>query len=350
MKGGRHHASAGLSLIELMVALAIGTVLMLGLTQIFSASRSAYQLSEGLSRVQENARFALDFLQRDIRMAGHFGCISDQARRQQSDTLISHFTSGGVLDFGYSIRGYDNASPSGLSLSPARIDGTDSVALRFLGGSGIAVSALGTTDSGAPSVQVDAAKWSLLNQNGGASLALFGVADCTYADVFAAAGFDAGSGRVEAPAGVDFNKYRAGTSTLYRAQALLYYIGLGTGGRAALMRARISADGTAESEELVEGVENLQLRYGLDRNAATDPSGFVGSEADADAVGDSELDWRRVAQVRLALLMASPDPAASMQREAVSKLLGVTPTLPNDGRYRAVYETSVALRNRLYGN
>ena len=63
-----HHAR-GVSLIEMMIALAIGTFLILGLARVFSASRTAYQLSEGVSRVQENGRFAIDFIQRDLRNA-----------------------------------------------------------------------------------------------------------------------------------------------------------------------------------------------------------------------------------------------------------------------------------------
>jgi type IV pilus assembly protein PilW len=61
-----------------MIALVIGLVLMLGVTQIFIASRAASQLSEGVARTQENARFAL-VPERDIRMAGHMGCVNDQA-------------------------------------------------------------------------------------------------------------------------------------------------------------------------------------------------------------------------------------------------------------------------------
>ena len=71
---------AGVTLIELLIALAIGSLLILGLVQVFAASRTAYQLSTGLARSQENGRFALDLLQRDVRMAGHAGCVNDQAR------------------------------------------------------------------------------------------------------------------------------------------------------------------------------------------------------------------------------------------------------------------------------
>ena len=103
--------SQGLSLIELMIALLIGTILLLGVVQVFGASRTAYQLSEGMSRTQENARFALDYLQRDIRMAGHFGCVNDQAHwvKEEGDPVLQVGAvasgSGAPLDFSVSIEG-----------------------------------------------------------------------------------------------------------------------------------------------------------------------------------------------------------------------------------------------------
>lgn len=101
---------SGVSLIELMIALVIGTLLILGAIQVFAASRSAYMISEGIARVQENGRFALDFLQRDIRMAGHLGCVNDQAHYQNDPvglqtTFVS--TPAPELDFGVSIQGYE---------------------------------------------------------------------------------------------------------------------------------------------------------------------------------------------------------------------------------------------------
>ena len=67
----------GLSLVELMVALAIGLLLLLGLVEIFGASRAAFSSAEGSARIQENSRFALEFLRRDARMAGHMGCLNE---------------------------------------------------------------------------------------------------------------------------------------------------------------------------------------------------------------------------------------------------------------------------------
>jgi type IV pilus assembly protein PilW len=63
----------GMTLIELMVALAIGAFLMLGAITVFMQSRTTFRITESLSRLQENARFALEMLEPDIRMAHYWG-------------------------------------------------------------------------------------------------------------------------------------------------------------------------------------------------------------------------------------------------------------------------------------
>jgi type IV pilus assembly protein PilW len=341
----------GLSLIELMIALVIGTILVLGLVQVFAASRAAYQLSEGIARVQENARFALDFLQRDIRMAGHFGCVNDQAHRQVTNNLRSHFAANGPQDFGFSIQGFENANPTGITLNPARVPGTDVVVLRFLRGTGLPVMAIDPTNR---TIDVTASQWDLLTDGGVASPALFGVADCSFADVFAAQSTAPGAGRVTAPATVDLSLYGTlpggGPAMLYRADVVVYYIGNGAGGRPSLWRTRVGSGGALTSEELVEGIENLQLRYGLDSGTATTLTGYITTQADASGVGTAETNWRRVGQVQVGVIAASPNPASSAQTAAGTlRVLNTPVTPPDDGRYRAVYETTIALRNRLYG-
>lgn len=67
---------SGMTLIEIMIALLIGAFLLGGVLQIFVGSKQTNRMQEGLSRLQENGRFAMDFLAKDIRMAGYWGCIS----------------------------------------------------------------------------------------------------------------------------------------------------------------------------------------------------------------------------------------------------------------------------------
>ena len=68
--GGRTH---GMTLVELMVALAIGSFLLVGAVTVFVQSRATFRVTESVARLQENARFVLDALEPDIRMANYWG-------------------------------------------------------------------------------------------------------------------------------------------------------------------------------------------------------------------------------------------------------------------------------------
>ncbi|WP_339080122.1 PilW family protein [Pseudomonas sp. TMP9] len=61
----------GLSLVELMVAMALGLLLMTGVVQVFLSSRQTYAANEAMGRLQENGRFALEFIARSARLAGY---------------------------------------------------------------------------------------------------------------------------------------------------------------------------------------------------------------------------------------------------------------------------------------
>ncbi len=63
----------GLSLIELMVALAIGSVLIVGAIYVFSRGRSTYAVNESIARLQENGRYVLSVLEPDVELAGYYG-------------------------------------------------------------------------------------------------------------------------------------------------------------------------------------------------------------------------------------------------------------------------------------
>ena len=66
--------SAGFSLVELMLALALGVVVVTGIVQLFVGNSRTYEVLNGQARMQENARFALEFISRAARSAGFFGC------------------------------------------------------------------------------------------------------------------------------------------------------------------------------------------------------------------------------------------------------------------------------------
>ena len=66
-------SQSGMTLVELMVALAIGSFLVIGAVQIYNQSRQAFIVNESIARVQETAQFAMDTIEADLRMASNWG-------------------------------------------------------------------------------------------------------------------------------------------------------------------------------------------------------------------------------------------------------------------------------------
>jgi type IV pilus assembly protein PilW len=65
------HVEAGLTLVELMIAMAIGLLLVLLIGTLFVGSKQTYRTQEGLARVQESGRFVMESLGRNMREAGY---------------------------------------------------------------------------------------------------------------------------------------------------------------------------------------------------------------------------------------------------------------------------------------
>lgn len=69
---------SGVSLVELLVALTIGSLLIVGAVSVLMQSRTTYRTNETAARLQEVARYALDTIEPDVRLAGFWG-LTDRA-------------------------------------------------------------------------------------------------------------------------------------------------------------------------------------------------------------------------------------------------------------------------------
>lgn len=404
-------SAAGLSLIELMIAVTIGCFLVLGLVQVFSASRAAYQLSQGIARNQENGRFAMDFLTRDLRMAGHAGCVNDQSLLADNGAAKPTITGGNIrslfmsladrndnkvadlpfpLRFDMAIEGFEaNGTDPGkaitLSTTPSvgtagdwtpelpaallglehpPIAGSDVVVLRYFSPEQTPIN--GLTVGEVSTLDYPAVSGAVATGGGG----LFAVADCNGASVFQAS--EVGATQITVKKNVGLNKsslgdvsandgaitYRAGDAVLYRAESMAYYVALNAQGVPSLYRVRWIAPGggavVANPEELVEGIESLQLLYGEDSNSTNPallPTGNITKTSTAADIA-SASQWRRVGAVQIGLMVrgGGNERAASAQAQVAPQVLQVDMNTPADGHYRSVYENTVALRNRLFGN
>jgi type IV pilus assembly protein PilW len=63
----------GLTMIELLVGLAIGSLVIVGTVFVYSQSRTTYTINETQARLQENARYVFAVLEPDIQLAGNYG-------------------------------------------------------------------------------------------------------------------------------------------------------------------------------------------------------------------------------------------------------------------------------------
>jgi type IV pilus assembly protein PilW len=70
------HSSRGFGLIELMVALVLSLIVVLGVAQIFISAKNTYVSQNTAAGMQEDARFVLSKMIQEIRGIGMFGCLT----------------------------------------------------------------------------------------------------------------------------------------------------------------------------------------------------------------------------------------------------------------------------------
>ena len=134
---------AGFTLIELMVAMVLGLLIIVGVLSVFLANKQTYGRSEELSLYQEKARFVSDLITQDIRQADGTPC-----RKRDSSYTINPGDTG--LAWGDGIEGYSGDPNSEVPGEVAfgtgvadRVAGTD--ALRVTGTLGAVFSVLSCT-------------------------------------------------------------------------------------------------------------------------------------------------------------------------------------------------------------
>ncbi|EJM48053.1 prepilin-type N-terminal cleavage/methylation domain-containing protein, partial [Pseudomonas sp. GM33] len=67
--------SKGFGLVELLIALALSLIVVLGVVQVFIAAKNTYLSQNAAANMQEDARFVLSKMIKEIRMVGMFGCL-----------------------------------------------------------------------------------------------------------------------------------------------------------------------------------------------------------------------------------------------------------------------------------
>ncbi len=349
----------GFSLVELMVALTLGLVVVGGVVQIYLSNKQSYRMTEAVSRIQENARFAMELLTKDLRAAGHWGCaVGTQLANTVNDSTPPY-------KWRYEaepIMGYEDAATTAPQDYKGQVySGTDS--------DSFAVAYFDANQAFTVSAPVDDDEFDLTANHTFAKGTVLGLVldGCGQAAVFQLTNQVYGGGTRVAHATSGTTPANCGTglsgterypldgscpapnvspfapatgSRLMPFVKRAYYIRAGASGEPALWRGFLTTTGgnpSFSSEELVEGVEDMQLLYGVD----TDTDGTADSYVRADDVAD----WTQVVSVRVDLLLRSLED--DLARQAQPYVFHGANTTPGDRRVRRAFTTVVALRNRL---
>ena len=346
----------GITLIELMIAMVLGLFIMGGVSELFINSKQVYRVQENQSRLQENARFAMNFITNDIRMAGFFGCLGKNYETSNIENALRDQTNiAWTLE---PIEGYDNVD-SEFSIFTSVVPGTDVIVFRGLQNEMVPLvepysnSAQMFVD---PTFNDDCSSGAQKNVCHEGEILM--VTDCTQGTIFqvtqttATGGADSvinivHSGNATFTPGnaspVTFVKEYGTGAHIARFNSYAYFIRLNPAGQSSLYRASVSLinneDNSFFAEELVEGVENMQLLYGEDTDGDNTANYYLSAGA---------VDMDKVVSVRVDLLVSSLDDNITTEKFSYYFPPYVeNKTLAIDYKIRRSYSSTIAIRNRL---
>ncbi len=330
----------GMSLVEIMVALALGAFITVGIIQMFTANRTTYDVNMGQARMQENARFAMEFLAAPIRMAGYTGC---SARAEVFNALnpvggqqMSEFDMSEPIA-GHAATGATWSPP--LSELPSGIDdvvpGTDVLIVRSVSGDGLRLA----QDMPNASAVIFSVIPDDPTDPGFDDGSVLMISDCSRATVFQITNTQVSGGTFQiqhntggsvvpgnstqrlAPDDVGFRRDAA----VYMLNTEYFYIapGAGTNNRGDAPLSLWRKRGVRAAEELVEGIESLLVLYGEDTNNDRSPNRYRQIH--------EVTDRSNIVTVRVTVRANSVD-------EVVEQ---------NDGLLRRDFTKTIALRNRI---
>jgi type IV pilus assembly protein PilW len=355
----------GFSLVELMVALTIGLIILVAVSTLFVSSRQTYVTQDNLARLQENARFAMQFLVKDLRRAGYYGCVSEISPESIHSTLAN--SSAFEYNAQVALEGAENASasttwyPSGTSTLPGGIiGGTDAITIRMADAdSSIYI------DSEMPNTSAELKVNSVTGLTTGDIIM---VSDCASADIMQITQIQPSALHLQHNAGAG-NQYSPGNATQVLSKAYSpsldgqrtrvmkfvtrqYFIAQGASGNPALWR----KDTNVPAVELVDGIESLQVLYGKNTDGLSPKKPNIYLKA-GQAGLQTPADWSAVVAVRVGILARTisdkqtdiDNAKYDVDGDCLPGALPTDPcydfTAPGDHYKRRVFISTVLLRN-----
>ncbi|MGH1373243.1 MAG: PilW family protein [Cellvibrionaceae bacterium] len=324
-------SQAGLTLVELLIAMTLGIILTYGVTEIYINSKQTYRSQDGLARMQESARFALDFIARDIRSSGYVGCSNIKTITPSVVTTtpsIAAYSLTNVLN-GHHNLGSQSWTPSLPTGVNSVVDDTDVITAT---GGGQCSTPL-TADMAAVS---DGLSMATANECGFSQNDVAIVANCSSADIFRITNAPGSSGQLShADLAVAYTTSAASEVLTYSSNTYFIRNDATSGLPSLFVLDNTQNAGGSNPIALIEGVENMQIQYGIDTNADNVP------EIYANASGT--INWSQVVSTRITLLMRSIE---ETNAPSYTFTAGGTTKTYAAGPMRKEFVSTVQIRNR----
>lgn len=339
----------GVTLIELMIGLTISLIITAVIATLYLNSTKVFKVEDAVSRLQESGRFVTQTLQQDIRMAGFRGC--EGATNKPVNTLNS--ATGYLYQFDTGVDGFNGASgstwvpaldPSIAALVPAPLAGTDVLTIRKTVGGAFGVTAP-FMGGNAAALHVESgnslAKGDILLISNCSNSAIIQVTNAnpnTSGDIVHAIG----GTTVPGNATPDMKHVFKSDASIYRIVTRTYFIApsvVRPGVNSLWSNSVPSYTGVAQPEELAEGIDNMQIKYGVD----TDGDKAANTYLDASLL--TAVDWANVVSVKLSLLMSTTSDNVSVGNQTYA-FNGGAPITATDKKLHSSVSTVIALRNR----
>ena len=282
------HSRRGLSLAELLIALTIGLLLLGGTISVYLKSRDAHAAMETTARLQEVGRYALAVIESDVRMSGFLGLMSrpelvtnlggpvtDPAG---APAALRGCTETWATDLARHLHGWDHADGAWPLGEPCRPSGrwkasSDGLIVRRASAERIAQSAAGLRE---------------FNRH------VLIVSSRTAGQVFVG---DA-AGTIPADYAQSDPADAAPLADTRRLLVNAYYVSADSSearGHPSLRRKRLVAGPAVQDEEIMPGVEDLQVQYGLDTDGDASADRYVNAgEPEPGAAIVSARIWLRI--------------------------------------------------------
>jgi len=337
---------AGFGLVELMIAVTLGILLSTAVVQVFLATSTSSKMLDSMAQIQENARFAMRFLSREIRMAGYMGCSSIGAAGFNNIALPA---STAIFTPGTALVGVDNVTSSDAK---SAVVGTDRLTIKRASDQFITLT--GNLAPNNANIQVEDNSIGFVKED------FVMVTDCLNGDMFRITNTPKKKGEGQTTlahangsnSDNRLSKIYTGEAEVFGFQVIDFFIA-DTGRKSSagnpinalyFQQLTLTSGGVATAPtELVEGVENLQLSYGVDTNADR--------AVDVYQTGAAVADWATVLSVRIELIMyGSEDNVVGKTGSVNAQLLNDADgdlIANNDGRLRQVFTNVFTIRNRL---